>query len=133
MILENGRRGYAGYFTFKGVLGECAAFTLLLSLYEITYPGWRRVLGVTVIGLAIYLVVLSDSNGSLSLALIAPLLAGLILYIGKKMHVSPAIVLLPVPVCYAVSSGIVGNLINRISWHLYGNYNLTGRSIIWAL
>lgn len=35
------------------------------------------------------------------------------------------------PIFYAVLSCVVGNLINRISWHLYGNYNLTGRSIIW--
>ncbi len=131
MILENGRRGYPGYFTFKGILGECAAFTLLLSFYEITRSGWRRVFGVIAIGIAIYLIILSDSKGSLALALLAPLLAGLTLFIGKKLRVSPAVVLLPIPISYAVLSSVVGNLINRISWHVYGNYNLTGRTIIW--
>ena len=87
IILENGRRGYPGYFTFNGVLGECAAFTLLLSFYEILYPGWRRVLGIIAIGIAICLIDLSDSKGSLSLALLASLLAGLTLFIGKKLTV----------------------------------------------
>ncbi len=131
MILENGRRGYPGYFTFKGILGECAAFTLLLSFYEIAHPGWRRVFGVIAIGIAVYLIILSDSKGSLALALLAPLLAGLTLFIGKKLRVSPAVVLLPIPISYAVLSSVVGNLINRISWHVYGDYNLTGRTIIW--
>jgi O-antigen ligase len=34
-------------------------------------------------------------------------------------------------VFYAALSSIVGDLINRISWHLYGNYTLSGRTIIW--
>jgi len=131
MIPEIGRKAYAGYFTFKGELGHSAAFALLLSLHEILYPGWRRRFGVIVIAVAIYLVVLSDSNGSLGLALLAPLLAGITLFIGKKLRVSPAIVLVPIPVFYTVLSYIVGNLINRISWHVYGNYDLSGRVFIW--
>ena len=131
MIIEIGRKAYAGYFTFKGELGHCAAFALLLSLHEILYPGWRRRFGVIVIAIAIYLIILSDSKGSLGIALLAPLLAGMALYIGKKLRVSLAIVLLPIPVFYTALSYMVGNLINRISWHLYGNYNLSGRVFIW--
>lgn len=131
MLLENGRRGYPGYFTFKGVLGECAAFALLLSLHELVYSGWRRMLGVIVIGIAIYLVILSDSNGSLSLALVAPVLAGITLLVGKKTRASVAVVLLPIPLLYAGLDSVVGNLVNRISWYLYGNFTLTGRTIIW--
>jgi len=131
MILENGRIGYAGYFTFKGVLGECAAFALMLSFHEILYPGWRRAFGIIAIGIAIYLFVMSDSKGSVAFACLAPLLAGLTLFISRKMRVSPALLLAPIPIFYAVLSKIVPNLINRISWHVYGNYNLTGRTDIW--
>jgi exopolysaccharide production protein ExoQ len=131
LVLDNMRVCYPGYFVFKGDLGQCAAFALLLSLHEILYPGWRRVFGVIVIGIAIYLVVLSDSKGSFSVALVAPLLAALTLFIGKKMRASSAMVLLAIPICYAALSGITGNLINRISWHLFGNYDLSGRTAIW--
>ena len=131
MTLENGRIGYAGYFTFKGVLGECAAFSLMLSFHEILYPGWRRAFGIIAIGIAIYLFVMSDSKGSVTFACLAPLLAGLTLFISKKVRASPAILLAPIPIFYAVLSMIVPNLINRISWHVYGNYNLTGRTDIW--
>lgn len=130
MILDE-RTCYLGYFTFKGLLGECAALGLLLSLHEILYPGWRRVFGFIVIGIAIYLVILSDSKGSLGLGVLAPLLAGITLFIAKKIRVSPVFVLLPIPVCYGVLSSFAGNLINRISWHLYGNYTLTNRTFIW--
>lgn len=131
LVIEVGRKAYAGYFTFKGELGHSAAFAFLLSLHEILYPGWRRRFGVIVIAIAIYLIVLSDSKGSLGVALLAPLLAGIALFIGKKLRVSLALVLLPIPVFYTALSHIVGNLINRISWHLYGNYDLSGRVYIW--
>jgi O-antigen ligase len=131
MILELGRICYAGIYTFKGVLGECGAVALILSLNEILYRGWRRVFALIVIGIAIYLIILSDSKGSLALALPAPFLAGLTLFISKRMRISPALVLLPIPICYAIASEIVGNLVNRISWYLYGNFTLSGRTIIW--
>jgi O-antigen ligase len=54
------------------------------------------------------------------------------LIVGKKMRISPAIVLLPVLLCYEVLSRIPGlDLMNRISWHLYGNYTFSGRMFIW--
>jgi O-antigen ligase len=123
--------GYPGYFSFKGVLGECAAIAFLLSLRELLYFGWRRALGIIVMVVAIWLMLVSLSKGSLGLAIVAPSLAGLALIIGKKMRISPAIVLLPIPVCYAVLSFIVSNLIQRISWHLYKNYTLSDRTVIW--
>jgi exopolysaccharide production protein ExoQ len=130
-MIQEGRIFYAGYFTFKGALGQCAAFALLLSVYEILFSGLRRMLGIAVVVIAIYLVVISDSKGSLAFALLAPSLAGIALFIAKRMRVSPAIVLLPIPVFYFLLSSVIGNLINRISWHLYGNYHLSGRVFIW--
>jgi O-antigen ligase len=122
---------YPGYFTHKSALGECAAISLLLSLHEILYPGWRRVSGVIVMGIAIYLAVISDSKGSLAFALLAPLLAGLTLFIGRITRASPAIILLPIPIFFTVLSYMISNLVSRISWHLYGNYDLSGRTLIW--
>jgi exopolysaccharide production protein ExoQ len=132
IIYEGVSIGYPGYFTFKGILGECAAFALLLSLHEMLYPGLRRALGIIVVIIATWLMFVSESKGSLGIALIAPLLAQLTLITGKKMRISPAIVLLPILFCYEVLSRIPGlNIINRISWYLYGNYTLSGRTVIW--
>ena len=124
--------GYPGYFSFKGILGECAAFAFLLSLHEMLYPGLRRALGIIVVVIATWLMFVSMSKGSLGLAILAPLLAGLTLITAKRMRISPAIVLLPIYFCYEVLSRIPGlNIIHRISWHLYGNYTLSGRTAIW--
>jgi exopolysaccharide production protein ExoQ len=87
--------------------------------------------GIVVIGLAIYLVYMSDARGPLTFALLAPPLAGLLLFIRKTTRVSPAVMLLSVAVLYAVLSVLMGSLTSRISWHLYGNYTLTGRTLIW--
>jgi O-antigen ligase len=53
------------------------------------------------------------------------------LIIAKAIRISPAIVLLPIPICYAVLSRLMGDIISRISWHIYGNYTLSGRTVIW--
>jgi O-antigen ligase len=133
IILSNGDNiGYPGYFTFKGTLGECAAIAFLLSLHEMLYPGLRRAIGIIVVVVATWLMFVSESKGSLGMAIIAPLLAQLTLIIGKKMRISLAIVPLAIAFCYEVLSKIPGlNIINRISWYLYGNYTLSGRAYIW--
>jgi len=133
MLYENGEMfGYPGYFSIKGTLGECAALTFLLSLHEMLYPGRRRVVGIIVAVIAISLIFPSHSKGSLAVAIIAPFAAGLTLIVGKKMRISPAIVLLPIPLCFEILSHIPGvNIINRISWYAYSNYTLSGRTVIW--
>lgn len=68
MIALDGRQGYIGFLESKGALGECAAIALLLALHEVLFPGWRRVFGIIVIGLAIYLLRMSDANGPLAFA-----------------------------------------------------------------
>jgi O-antigen ligase len=125
--------GYPGYFQYKGILGEFAAFALLLSLYEIFCPGWRKALGLVVVATSIYLIFVSQSKGALGCVILAAVLAKLSLFIGRKMRVSLTTVLLTIPVCYTALSMIVGNLVNRISWHVYGNYNLSARTDIWNL
>lgn len=123
--------GYPGYFSFKGELGECAAIAFLLSLYEILFSGRRRIIGLIVLAASIFLIIASKSKGSLGIAIIAPIIAGATLFIGNKLRISPAITITPVPFAYAAISILVGNLINRISWHIFGNYDLSGRVHIW--
>jgi exopolysaccharide production protein ExoQ len=131
ILVEKESIGYPGYFGFKGTLGECAAIAFLLSLHEMLYPGWRRALSIIVAGIAIYLMVVSQSKGSLGLALLAPLLAELVLIIAKVTRISTVIILLPPIFCYTFLASIFGNIINRISYMLYSNYTLSGRTFIW--
>lgn len=123
--------GYPGYFSFKGELGECAAIAFLLSLYQILFSGRRRFIGLIVLAASIFLIIASKSKGSLGIALIAPFIAGATLFIGNKLRISPALTIAPIPFAYAAVSLVVGNLINRISWHIFGNYDLSGRVHIW--
>jgi O-antigen ligase len=127
------RIAYPGYFSPQKItMGECAAIAFVLSLHETLYPGLRRAFGVILVAITTYLMFVSDSKGSLGLALIAPLLAQLTLLVGRRMRISPAFVLLPVLLCYEVLARIPGvDLVNRLSWYLYGNYTLSGRTVIW--
>ena len=123
--------GYPGYFPGKNYLGELSAIACLLALHEMLYPGLRRALGILVVVIATSLLFLSNSKTALGLALVVPLLAKLTLMIGKVMRTSPAIVLLSIPLCYAVLSGVSGFNLNRLSYILYGDPTLSGRTIIW--
>jgi exopolysaccharide production protein ExoQ len=123
--------GYPGYFTGKNYLGECAAIAFILSLHEMLNPGLRRALGIVVAIIATLLIFWSDSKTALGLALIAPFLAELTLLTIKLTRISPAIVLLSIPFCYAVLSRISGFNMNRVSYMLYGDSTFTGRTIIW--
>jgi O-antigen ligase len=131
LMADTGDAGYSGYFTDKNALGQFAACTFLLSLYETCYPGWRRAFGLIIVVTSTYLIFAAHSKAALGCAVVAAVLAKLVLFIGKKKRVSPLIVLLPVPICYAVLSQIVGNLINRISWYIFQNYDLSARTVIW--
>jgi exopolysaccharide production protein ExoQ len=123
--------GYPGYFFSKNYLGEFSAVAFLLALHEMLYPGLRRALGTIVVVIATLLLFLSNSKTAFGLALFVPLLAGLTLITGKTMRISPAIVLLSIPFCYAVLSSVSGFNMYRVSYILYGDPTFTGRSIIW--
>jgi exopolysaccharide production protein ExoQ len=123
--------GYPGYFLGKNYLGECATLALLLSLHEMLYPGLRRVLAIIVIAIALFLIFEADSKTALGLAIVSPALAGLTLIAARKMRLSPAIILLSIPLCYAVLSSVSNFNMNRLSYMLYGDSTLTGRTIIW--
>ena len=123
--------GYQGYFLGKNYLGECAAVAFLLAFHETRHRGWRRVFGIIVVALAIFLVYLSDSKTALGLAFIAPLLARLTLIFRKITRISPAIILLCIPLCYMVVSSISHFNMNRMSYILYHDSTFTGRTVIW--
>jgi O-antigen ligase len=124
---------YEGYFGGKNYLGECAAVTFLLSLYEMVHRGWRRLLGAIVLIVAVVLIVLSDSKTALGLIIICPPLAVLTLAIRRVTRVSPAIILLSLPIfCTVLSTVSHVDLISRLAYILYHDSTLTGRTIIWA-
>src|ERR1700737_3086487 len=95
------------------------------------YPGRRRALGIIVAVIAASLLFLSNSKTAFGLALVAPFLAKLTLITGKRMRISPAIVLLSIPFCYAILSSVSNFNMNRVSYMLYGDSTFTGRQIIW--
>jgi exopolysaccharide production protein ExoQ len=123
--------GYSGYVAGKNALGEFSAIALLMALHETLHPGLRRVFGIIIVVIATLLLLLSHSKTALGLALICPLLAGVILTVRKATRISPAIVLLSIPLCYAVVSSVSGFNMNRVSFILYGDPSLTGRTFIW--
>ena len=123
--------GYPGYFSGKNYLGEFATAAILLSVHEMLYPGLRRTSGIVVVVIATSLLILSNSKTSMGLALLAPCLAGLTLIIKKTTRISPAILLLSIPVCFAAFSSVSGFSVYRLSNILYGDPTFTGRSIIW--
>ena len=123
--------GYEGYFLGKNYLGECAVVALLLALHEMRHRGWRRALGIVVVSVAILLTILSDSKTALGLAVMVPVLARFTLIVRKITRFSPAIILLCIPLCYVVVSSVSNFNMNRVSYMLYGDSTLTGRTVIW--
>jgi exopolysaccharide production protein ExoQ len=123
--------GYEGYFKGKNYLGECATLALLLSVNEICYGGWRRLFGILIAALAVALVYLSNSKTALGLALICPFLAAFTVLLRKLTRVSPAIILLLIPLCFTILSSVSNLNFERISYILYGDSSLTGRTVIW--
>src|SRR5712671_707001 len=127
-----GTSPYSGYFAGKNYLGEFAGVALLLAFHEALYSGFRRTLGIMIACVAIALLLLSDSKTSIGLAILAPLVAGLTLVIARTTRLSPAIILLSIPVGYTVLSHVIPSFnVNRISYMLYGDSTFTGRTLIW--
>jgi exopolysaccharide production protein ExoQ len=124
-------KGYPGFFLGKNYLGEFSAIAFLLALYETLCSGRRRALGVVVTTIALWLLFWSNSKTAFGLALVAPLLAGLVLIVKKVTRISPAMILLSIPLCFVILSSVSNFNIERISYMLYGDSSLTGRTVIW--
>jgi exopolysaccharide production protein ExoQ len=123
--------GYAGYFMHKNELGEFSGIALLLALHETLYPGLRRVFGLTIVVTATLLLFWSESKTAFALALVCPLLAGIIWALRKAMRVSPAITLGCALLCYIAVSSVSSFDINGVSAILYGDPTFSGRTVIW--
>lgn len=123
--------GYPGYFSGKNYLGEFAVVALLLSIYEAFHPGRRRAFGIVIAIISVALLVLSNSKTSMGLTLLAPGLAGIALLIRRYTRLSPAIILLSIPVGWFILSSVTGVTVYRLSNILYGDPTFTGRSVIW--
>ena len=104
---------------------------LLLAFYEACHSGFRRALGLVIAVIAVLLVFLSDSKAALGLALIAPLLATLTLIVRRITRISAAIILMSIPLCYIAISSVSNFNLDRISFMVYGDSTLTGRTLIW--
>lgn len=124
--------GFQGYFEGKNYLGECAAVALMLSLYEASIRGWRRAAGIVFAVLSLILVVLSNSKTAFGLALFCPLLARCTVIARRITRISPATLLLIIPLLYYSVSSVSRLNMDRVAYILYGDSTLTGRTIIWA-
>jgi exopolysaccharide production protein ExoQ len=123
---------YEGYFGGKNYLGECAAAAFLLSLHEIVHRGSRRASGIIVATIAIALIFMSDSKTAFGLIIISPFVALLTLIVRKITRISPAIILLSLPLSYLIISTVSHvDLMERMAYILYNDSSLTGRTIIW--
>lgn len=124
-------KGYPGFFLGKNYLGEFSAIPFLLALHEMYYSGLRRALGIVIVVIAALLLYLSNSKTAFGLALVVPCLATLTLIVRKITRISPAILLLSIPLLYMLLSSVSNFSIERISYMLYGDSSLTGRTVIW--
>lgn len=119
--------GHAGYFTHKQELGLLCATGLILSFHGLMVRGWYRIFALAVGGLALWVLFESNSKSALAFSFIAIAAAGLVLLLSKLTRATPAYILAAV----AVASLFVDDPIGRISYRLYGDPTMTGRTEIW--
>lgn len=124
-------KGYPGYFMGKNYLGEFSAIPFLLALHEMLYPGWRKIFGIVIALVSAWLLFWANSKTAFGLALFVPVLAGLTLLVRKISRLSTAVILLSIPICFILLSTVSHFGIERISYMLYGDLSLTGRTVIW--
>jgi O-antigen ligase len=126
----SGSLAYPGYFAFKGYLGECASIAIMMAVFELLL-GRRRILSLMVIPISIWLLIASKSKGSLAITILAMAMSSGALLIHKLVKKSLALIIGVVPLAYFVWSLLTENLINKLSYSIYGNPTLTGRTLIW--
>lgn len=120
--------GHAGYFTHKQALGLLGASGFIIAAHEMFFKGWRRILGLILCCVGIWLVIASQSKSAFSFALFAMVSAWIILLVCKYARTTPAFVIAFV----VLGSFLVNGPIPRIGGWLYGDPTLTGRLAIWA-
>jgi exopolysaccharide production protein ExoQ len=130
--------GHPGYFTDKQTMGMFCGTAIIISAHEILFRGWRRLMAVVVMCVTVWLIFESKSKGSLALLLVSLVLSGFILAVCKYLRTTPPFILAAaVLVFFGLSLALGGSSlffsdpVGSISYHLYGDYTVTGRSYIW--
>jgi O-antigen ligase len=119
--------GHLGYFAHKQQLGLLGATGVILSSHELLFRGWRRLLAIIAICVGVWLVVESQSKSALVFSFLAMACAWPILFLCKKLRITPAYIIAAV----VVASMFISNPIERIGYRLYGDATLSGRTEIW--
>lgn len=123
--------GYMGYFEGKNYLGEFSALAVQFGVYGTRQPGMRRIIGIITLSMATILLLLANSKTSIGLAPLVPILAWIMSTTWRRFRISPAILLLSIPALYLAGSMTLGLTTERLSYIIYHDSTLTGRTIIW--
>jgi exopolysaccharide production protein ExoQ len=130
--------GHVGYFTDKQTMGMFCGALIIISAHEILFRGWRRLLAAIVIFVAVWLLLESKSKASLALLLFSLVFSGFILVLCKHLRTTPPFVLAAgvlalsgLSLAFSGSSIFFSDPIGSISYHLYGDFTVTGRTYIW--
>lgn len=119
--------GYQGYFLHKQELGMFCGITIILSIHELLFRGWRRAFAVAVLCLTLWVIFESKSKGSVAFLLPALSLSALALIACKLLRTTPAVILAGM----MLASYFVSNPLQKLAYRLYGDPTITGRTFIW--
>lgn len=128
--------GHNGIYAQKNVFGWVSGMILFMGLYHVTFGGVaQRSAGLLMMVAAPLFLVLSQSKTSLGLALLAPV-AGLgLLYVARRMRMSPAITVAAVTglavLVYFLGSDAGSWTFASMNEKLLGDATLTGRTDVW--
>ena len=117
-------KGYPGYFLAR--IMRVFSDPVFAGASRSLYPGRRRALGIVAVGISVWLLFWANSKTAFGLTLLVPGLAGLTLVVRRMTRLSPAIILMSIPVCWILLASVSNFGIERLSYMLYGNSSLTG-------
>jgi len=100
---------------------------IILSLHELLFRGWRRLLGVAVLCLTFWVIFESRSKGSLALLLPSLSFSLISLMVCKLFRTTPAVVF----AVALLALYFVNDPMGKLAYRLYGDATLTGRTFIW--
>jgi exopolysaccharide production protein ExoQ len=123
--------GHTGYFIHKQELGMLCGATIILSTHELLFRGWRRWLAVISFCLTFWVIFESQSKGSIAFFLVASSFSIGALFASKLLRTSPAFIVGACVLAFGALSYVWSDPVGRISWKLYGDSTLTGRTVIW--
>jgi exopolysaccharide production protein ExoQ len=123
--------GHRGYFIHKQELGLLAGIAIILAVHELLFGGWRRWLGALSMALTFWVIVESQSKGSLALLFVALAFSVVLMIAGRQFRISPAFVVGGFVIGSEILSRFWTDPMGRIAWYLYGDSTITGRTFIW--